>query len=103
MNGEQNSFQAAPAKMERRRLDIHDGRYRLPVEIIEPHVRSMGATGPILVFLHEGLGSIAQFMSAAAMETPIRWTPHAPSGISMKKPCRAFRKSCGSCRSTTPS
>jgi pimeloyl-ACP methyl ester carboxylesterase len=61
MNGAQNSFQAAPAKMERRRLDIHDGRYRLPVEIIEPPARSMGGTGPMLVFLHEGLGSIAQW------------------------------------------
>ena len=61
MNGVQNSFQAAPGKVECRKLDIHDGRYRLPVEIIEPHVRSTGETGPMLVFLHEGLGSIAQW------------------------------------------
>jgi len=61
MKSKDGSFQAAPGKVERRRLDIHDGRYRLPVEIIEPPVRSMGATGPTLVFLHEGLGSIAQW------------------------------------------
>jgi pimeloyl-ACP methyl ester carboxylesterase len=58
-NNKDSSFQAAPGKLERRRLDIHDGRYRLPVETIEPPVRSTGTTGPTLVFLHEGLGCIA--------------------------------------------
>lgn len=60
-NNKDSSFPAAPGKVECRRLDIHDGRYRLPVEIIEPPVRSTGETGPMLVFLHEGLGSIAQW------------------------------------------
>lgn len=61
MHSKDRSFQAAPGKVERRRLDIHDGRFRLPVEIIEPPVRSTGAAEPMLVFLHEGLGSIAQW------------------------------------------
>ncbi|PKP67441.1 MAG: alpha/beta hydrolase, partial [Alphaproteobacteria bacterium HGW-Alphaproteobacteria-5] len=61
MNSKDSSFQAASEKADRRRLVIHDGRYRLPVEIIEPPVRSTGTTGPMLVFLHEGLGSIAQW------------------------------------------
>ena len=61
MDSKDSSFQAALGKVERRRLDIHDGRYRLPVEIIELPVHSMGASRPMLVFLHEGLGSIAQW------------------------------------------
>lgn len=61
MKSKDGSLRAAPGKVERRRLDIHDGRCRLPVEIIEPSVRSKDVTGPTLVFLHEGLGSIAQW------------------------------------------
>jgi pimeloyl-ACP methyl ester carboxylesterase len=61
MNGNHDSFPAAPGKLERRRVNIHDGRYRLPVEIIEPTVRSTDSVGFTLVFLHEGLGSITQW------------------------------------------
>jgi pimeloyl-ACP methyl ester carboxylesterase len=61
MNGKNDSFPAAPNQEAHRRLNIHDGRYRLPVEVIEPPVRSKDPAGPTLVFLHEGLGSIAQW------------------------------------------
>jgi pimeloyl-ACP methyl ester carboxylesterase len=61
MNDQNDSLSAAPDHAVHRRLYIHDGHYRLPVEIIEPAVRSTGAAGPMLVFLHEGLGSIAQW------------------------------------------
>lgn len=47
--------------MRHRSLDIYDGRCRLPVEIIEPSVFQALASEPTLVFLHEGLGSIAQW------------------------------------------
>lgn len=56
MKGKNVSFQAV-----HRRLNLHDGRYRLPVEIIEPVPSTTGAQGTTLVFLHEGLGSIAQW------------------------------------------
>lgn len=57
----QHSRPAAPEMTAHRRRCIHDGRYRLPVEIIEPSVRLADAVGTTLVFLHEGLGSIAQW------------------------------------------
>ena len=61
MNSKDDSLPATPGNVKCCRLDINDGRYRLPVEIIEPPVRSTDATRPMLVFLHEGLGSIAQW------------------------------------------
>jgi pimeloyl-ACP methyl ester carboxylesterase len=61
MNGINDSSPAAPDKIFHHRLNIHDGRYRLPVEIIEPNIRATDSIGPTLVFLHEGLGSIAQW------------------------------------------
>jgi pimeloyl-ACP methyl ester carboxylesterase len=42
-------------------LDVHDGRCRLSVEIIVPAACSKNTARPTLVFLHEGLGSIAQW------------------------------------------
>jgi pimeloyl-ACP methyl ester carboxylesterase len=61
MNGGNNSCPAAPEKAAHRKSFIHDGRYRLPVEIIETPVHSRDSVVPTLVFLHEGLGSIAQW------------------------------------------
>ena len=58
--------------LERRRLKIHDGRHRLPVEIIDPAPDSIRKPGEVMVFLHEGLGSIAQwrdFPSALCLKT----------------------------------
>jgi pimeloyl-ACP methyl ester carboxylesterase len=71
MDGKNHSFPAARDRAKHSRLYIHDGRCRLPVEIIEPPGRSGDAIGPTLVFLHEGLGSIAQwrdFPSAVSRE-----------------------------------
>lgn len=56
MDGRNNPLRAA-----RRRSSIHDGRHRLPVEVIEPVPPPAGGTGARLIFLHEGLGSIAQW------------------------------------------
>jgi pimeloyl-ACP methyl ester carboxylesterase len=61
MKGKNDAFPAAPKQAVHRRLNVHDGRYRIPVEIIEPAVCSGDPAGPVLVFLHEGLGSIAQW------------------------------------------
>jgi pimeloyl-ACP methyl ester carboxylesterase len=61
MNGKNNSIPAPPEKAVHRRLDIHDGHYRLSVEIIEPLPLSTDEHSTTLVFLHEGLGSIAQW------------------------------------------
>lgn len=61
MNEMNGACLTAPETLQRRRLIIHDGHCRLPVEVIEPPVRLEGATVPTLVFLHEGLGSIAQW------------------------------------------
>ncbi len=50
-----------PDTPERIRLEIHDGRHRLPVEVIDPSPGSAKRPGEVLIFLHEGLGSIAQW------------------------------------------
>ncbi len=55
------SSREMPDAPERRRLEIHDGRHRLPVEIIDPSSGCAGKPGETMIFLHEGLGSIAQW------------------------------------------
>ncbi len=61
MNDQNDSLPAAPDNAAHHRLNIHDGHYRLPVEIIEPFPLSTDAPCTKLVFLHEGLGSIGQW------------------------------------------
>jgi pimeloyl-ACP methyl ester carboxylesterase len=61
MNKKNLLYPAAPETLKRRRFNIHDGRCRLPVEIIEPSVRPADAPGTTLIFLHEGLGCISQW------------------------------------------
>jgi pimeloyl-ACP methyl ester carboxylesterase len=50
-----------PDSLDCRRMEIHDGRHRLPVEIIDPAPGSPRDPVETLIFLHEGLGSIAQW------------------------------------------
>jgi pimeloyl-ACP methyl ester carboxylesterase len=67
-----NSPSAAQGLLKRRRFDLHDGHHRLPVECIEPLPLLTDVPGPTLIFLHEGLGSIAQwrdFPSALSVAT----------------------------------
>lgn len=56
-----NSPSAAQGLPTRRKFDLHDGHHRLPVECIEPFPLLTDIPGPTLIFLHEGLGSIAQW------------------------------------------
>jgi pimeloyl-ACP methyl ester carboxylesterase len=61
MSDQNASLPAAPDNAVHRILNIHDGHYRLPVVIIEPVPLSTDVLRTKLVFLHEGLGSIAQW------------------------------------------
>lgn len=56
-----NSPSSANVPLNRRRFDLHDGRHRLSAECIEPSSLIADTPVPTLVFLHEGLGSIAQW------------------------------------------
>lgn len=94
MNGENDSFPAMPAKAVSRNLDIHDGRYRLPVEIIEPYPLSADTPGTTLVFLHEGLGSIAQwrdFPLAVSLATQLPAAIYERGGYGNADPLNAPR------------
>jgi pimeloyl-ACP methyl ester carboxylesterase len=61
MRGKKYDSPVIPDRTKRRRLNIHDGHCLLPVEIIEPCDGPTYKAGPTLLFLHEGLGSIAQW------------------------------------------
>lgn len=67
-----NSSSTTQERLNRHRFDVHDGLHRLSVECIEPIPHLMDVPGPTLIFLHEGLGSIAQwrdFPAAVSLAT----------------------------------
>lgn len=59
--GQKRTSPGMPETLKRIRLEIHDGRHRLPVEIVDPSPGSARKPGAVMLFLHEGLGSIAQW------------------------------------------
>ena len=59
--GQNRASSGIPENLKCIRLEIRDGRHRLPVEIIDPSPGAVRRPGEILLFLHEGLGSIAQW------------------------------------------
>jgi hypothetical protein len=56
-------------------MTVFDGRHDLPVERIDPAADLPDRPSPTLVFLHEGLGSIAQWRDFPLAVSPATQLP----------------------------